>query len=138
LGNHESHHELKCALGNIHYKPGDIITFPRGIYGFEDYERFVFVNHEEYLPFHWMVALENPDLMFTLIDPLLVCRDYNPHVNIDSVEEIWALVTIAESSKKVTVNLRAPIIITGKDRCGEQIISPDEKYPLKYEIQQTP
>ena len=126
--------KLTCALGTVQYRTIDIITFRNGLYGFEDYDRFVFVVHDEFKPFRWLVSLDDPELMFTVIDPTLVCKDYDPQLNHDTIEQLWTLVSIDESNNKVTVNLRAPIIIQENGRQGEQIISPVEAYELRFEI----
>ena len=79
-----------------------------------------------------------------VMDPLLVCPDYNPEVDDELLkplggldpEEILVLVTVTVPSdlKKMSVNLRGPIIINAAAKKACQVIVEGEGYQVKYPI----
>lgn len=76
-----------------------------------------------------------------VIDPLAVKQDYAPLVNDDllttigGMENILVLVTITVPSDltKMSVNLKAPLIINADTRKASQVIL-EADYPVKYAI----
>ena len=79
-----------------------------------------------------------------VMDPLLVCPDYNPEVDDELLkplggldpEEILVLVTVTVPSdlKKMSVNLRGPVIINAAAKKACQVIVEGENYQVKYPI----
>ena len=125
------------------------ITFPGGIIGFPDLQNFVLIHDEEKSDgaIRWMQSIEEPNFAMPVIDPLIVCPDYNPQVEEDllkrlgefSENDLLVLVTITvpHDLTKMTVNLKAPFVINTQTRKACQIIVEDYevKFPI-YEILQ--
>jgi flagellar assembly factor FliW len=126
---------LECQFGSVSYQEHEIIHFADGIYGFEQYKQFLLWENSKYVPFQWLICLENPKLVFPVVDPILFYPDYLPNIDHKGgVPVLLAVVTIGETTENVTANLRAPIIIDVKNRIGRQAILTDTKYPLRYRI----
>ncbi len=79
-----------------------------------------------------------------VIDPLLVMPGYNPQVedellkpigNLDS-DQLLVLVTLTvpRDLTKMTVNLKAPIVVNAAQRKACQIIAEGDEYIVKYPI----
>ncbi|MCD6115742.1 flagellar assembly protein FliW [bacterium] len=130
---------LKTRLGNVEYTDDDIVNFPEGLYGYEEYKRYIVFQHENYMPFSWLLSIDPPGLMFPIVDPKVIMDDYNPKINHgQSIGDILlVIVTIGSENNDVTANLRAPVLIDSKIREGRQVILTDSSYPLRYTINQT-
>ena len=63
-------------LGNLPIDPDKITTFPEGLIGFEDLIQFAIINLPEYEPFQWLLSIDDPDISFPIISPILVLEDY--------------------------------------------------------------
>lgn len=128
-------HILECQFGEIEYGNDDIISFPEGLFGFEKYTQYLVWQDEEYFPFRWLICVENPQLLFPVIDPRVVYPDYDPRVNGGGVwDSILSIVVIGDSMESVTLNLRAPVLIDRERQRGKQIILTDSHYPLRYRV----
>ena len=126
---------LRYPFGEATYGLEDVIHLPEGIYGFESYRRYLLITRDDYLPFRWLVCIDKPELIFTVIDPFLVCPDYDPMIPLsDSDSRFWVFVAVDETTKTVTANLRAPLVLTGDGRRAEQVISPVTTYALRHRI----
>lgn len=123
------------------------LTFPGGIIGFPDLQDFILIHDEEKKDggIRWMQSIQEPAFAMPVIDPLIVKQDYNPQVEdellkkIDEFgeEDLLVLVTITVPHEldKMTVNLKAPLVINAKSRKACQVIVEDYdvRYPV-YEI----
>ena len=77
------------------------------------------------------------------MDPLLVKEDYNPQVEDEVLkhlgnlteENTYVLVTVTatEDITKLSVNLKAPIVINSEERKAHQVIVEDD-FPVKFAI----
>jgi flagellar assembly factor FliW len=123
------------------YNKEDIITFNKGIPGFEGLKRFIIFSVEENEQFSILHSIDDEEIGIVLISPFTKFKDYEfkltdekiQKLNITSDEEVLVLNTVTLSSKieDITINLKAPIIINIKSKLGEQIILDDQKYSIK-------
>lgn len=130
-------------FGEIEVEESSIITFDEGIPGFEQLRKFVLVTDDDN-PFYWLQSAEDKDIAFAMLDIFKYIPDYNPCVEDDLVKdivdkeekdiEIYNIAVIPEDVEKMTVNLKAPVIINTKSMKGKQVISNNEEYPIKYYI----
>ncbi len=131
-------------FGEIEIREDEIISFKRGIPGFESLKEFIILEHEPNTPFKWLQAVEEPDTAFVIIEPCAFIPTYNPkpddedmlELGIKNIREalIYAIVVIPEDIIQMTANLKAPIIINRQNRQGRQIILEDSQYNLKHNI----
>ena len=136
-------------FGDIEVDANKIITFDGGIIGFPELKRFMLIHDRENEKKHisWLQSIDEPDFAMPVIDPLKLVEDYNPVVEDEllsglgklSPEEMLVLVTmtIPKDITKMTVNLKAPIIINAASLKAGQIIVDDEKYVVRYPIYDT-
>jgi len=126
---------LKCQFGEIEYDERNIVLFPEGLCGFEQYKKYILWESKKYIPFIWLICVEKPDLKFPIIDPHVIYPAYNPILqDIESWDILLAVVTIGEAVDSVTMNLRAPIFINEEEHRGKQIILAENRYPLQYKV----
>lgn len=129
-------------LGEVKYNEEDILVFEKGLYGFEEKQKFILVNLDDpEFPFNWLQSIDDEDLSFILTSPFLFIENYEFELP-DTVAEdlgieepqnalILSAVVLNEDLQKSTINLQAPIIINRETNKGRQIIL-EEGYDLKY------
>ncbi|KOA21048.1 flagellar assembly factor FliW [Clostridium homopropionicum DSM 5847] len=123
------------------YEENEVITFQKGIPGFETLKEFIFFPVEENEVFNILHAIEDESVGLVVISPFNVLKDYEIEIDEDLTnrlklkkpEDVLVLNTVTVSSQidKITTNLRAPIIINIKEKLGEQIILNNDKYSVK-------
>jgi flagellar assembly factor FliW len=132
-------------LGELEILEENIITFPNGIPAFEHVRQFTIVDSEEpQLPFKWLQCIDNPKLAFVIINPFFVSRNYDfdikddllREININSMDEmvIFSIVVVPEDVNKMTINLKAPVIINVKEKKGMQVILDTDKYSVRHYV----
>lgn len=133
-------------FGEITIDDDKIIYFPKGIIGFPDLTDFTLIHDEEKgtSAIHWLQSLQEPAFAMPVMDPLIVCPDYNPEAEDELLNilgdfepgEILALVTVTvpKDLTKMTVNLKGPIIINATSRKALQIIVEGDEYKVKFPI----
>ena len=144
-------------FGEIEIDDRKIITFQDGIPGFFDDRHFVLFKHgmeetdefeddtdseEDY--FWWLQSVDDGDVAFVLMDVFMVMPDYEPHVDDEEMDllgeydpehfVVYNIVSISDDPAKISVNLKAPIIINVKERIGRQVVAENEDYPIRYSI----
>ncbi|MBO4616046.1 MAG: flagellar assembly protein FliW [Lachnospiraceae bacterium] len=135
------------AFGEVDIDPGKIIHFEKGIIGFPEYCDYALIHDSEQgnnAGIRWMQSIDEPGFALPVMDPLIVAEDYNPEVDDEVLkpigkidpEEILVLVTVTvpKDLKKMSVNLRAPIVINVTERKAVQIILEDDSYKVKFPI----
>lgn len=132
-------------FGEIEVDEDKLIKFPQGIVGFPDLTDFLLVHDSESEGgIRWMQSIQEPAFAMPVIDPLIVMPDYNPSIEDDLLSPLGEVnddntlvlvtITVPHEIEKMTVNLKAPIIINGENRKASQIITDDEKYIVKFPI----
>ncbi len=126
------------------YTDEDVITFERGIPGFEQARKFVLTRMPAFEPFEWLVNVESRKLRFAVINPMLFRPDYNPPISqthIDGLQlakpedvALYCIVTLQKDPMQTTANLMGPVIINRSKRLGKQIILDDGSYSVKEKI----
>ena len=127
--------------GKIVYEEENIITFNKGILGFDELKKFILVDLKEYEPFKLLHSLEDNEIGFIVTSPYDFFEEYEIKLNeetiknlkVKSYEEIMIITTVTLNSdaKKITTNLQGPIIINISNKLGEQIIVDNSKYKVK-------
>lgn len=134
-------------FGEIDLGEDKIITFPNGIFGFEDCKKYtILYNNEngERPSISWLQSLEVQGLALPVISPDLVYKDYNPSINDDLLQALGQVneenmivlltLTVPKDVTKMTTNLKAPIIINCDTKVGCQIVAENEEYVIKYPV----
>lgn len=134
------------VFGEITIDDDKIIDFPNGIVGFPDLVQFTLIHDEEKGKdsIHWLQSIQEPGFAMPVMDPLLVCPEYNPEVDDELLKNIGELqpddtlilvtVTVPKDLTKMSVNLRGPIVINASEKKATQVIVDGDEYPVKYPI----
>lgn len=135
-------------FGEITIADEKLITFPEGIVGFPFLEKFALIHdaENENAPIMWLQSMDEPDFAMPVIEPNLVMENYNPTVDDEYLapvgelaeDQIYVLVTLTvpPEIEKMSVNLKAPIIINMANNQAVQIIVEDD-FKVKHLIYET-
>ncbi|MDR0292697.1 MAG: flagellar assembly protein FliW [Oscillospiraceae bacterium] len=131
-------------FGEIDIAEEKILTFEKGLPGFNNCFRFTIISSDETDPFLWMQSLEEPDIALAVINPFRLFPDYAPIVNETDLEylgnpsdeDILALTVavIPVKYENMTTNLVAPILINLKNNQALQVIMENSQYQIKQPI----
>lgn len=136
--------EIKTkSQGTVSVDEKQIVKIPDGLFGFEDYKNFALVD-SDYPPFVWLQSIDDSNLAFLIIDPFLICSDYEADIDDESLRKIgvetpedivvMAIVTIPSTGNEVTANLLGPIVINRQSNICAQVILSDSHWPTKYKL----
>lgn len=128
----------------IEVQESDIITLPEGLVGFPELTHYVILDHDTDSPFKWLQSTDDGSMAFVIISPLTFRPDYTVEVSeeeiatltLESADDavISVIVTIPMDPKKMSANLKAPLIFNLKNRRGKQVIVKDAQYNTKHFI----
>ncbi|NLW27382.1 flagellar assembly protein FliW [Acetivibrio saccincola] len=132
-------------FGEINIDEKKIINFEDGIPGFENEKRFIVLYEgDDKSPFRWMQSIDNPDLAFAMVDPIMIVPDYDGEIPKEAVEKleiekpedimVLSIVVVREEVEKISMNLKAPIIINTKNNKGMQVILDTDRYSVRHYI----
>ena len=131
-------------FGEMDVREQDIVRFERGLPGFEELKRFVFVEPEPDLPFSFLQSVDDADVAFIVTNPFLFYPDYEFELTEPTQEElnirserdvaVWSVVTVRGQAAEATINLLAPIVVNVKDKRGRQIVLHDSGYGTKHPL----
>ena len=95
-------------------------------------------------PFFWLQSVQNPNLAFVIMNPRDLVLDYEAEIdmftaNLLRIKDendalIYCIVTVPEDISKISINLKAPIIINAKENRGCQVVLENENYKFKHII----
>ncbi len=131
------------ANGLVEIEEKQIVTFPEGIMGFEKYHRYALIN-SEYEPFIWLQSLDEKSLAFLLVDPFLICGEYEADIDDDNLMKIqvsspedivvMTIVTIPSDGGDITANFLGPIVINRRNNKCLQAVLNDGRWDTKFNI----
>lgn len=133
----------KCH-GEISYENDDVINFPSGLPGFENLKKYIVFNVEGNDEFSILHSIENKEVGIIIVNPFLFMKDYEvdlkeqvvSRLKIKEAKEValYTTVTLNSDIEKITSNLKAPIIINKRLNLGEQYITDDDKYGIRFPL----
>ncbi|HWI65848.1 MAG TPA: flagellar assembly protein FliW [Symbiobacteriaceae bacterium] len=119
--------------------------FSPGLYGFPEIKRYVVSE----VPgggdiFRLMIAVDQPDLGFTLVYPFAFFPDYAPDIPDTEVKEvggekpedllIMCIANVPEQFRESTANLKAPILFNPFTLKARQVILSDDRYTTRHRL----
>ena len=139
-------------FGEVDIREDKIVTMDKGIIGFPDLKKFTLIydnekdQQEDATAIMWFQSLDEPQFAMPVITPNSIMEEYNPTVNDELLaplgelneENLYVLVTIKvpQDMTKMSVNVKAPIIINTEKMVGGQLIVEDDfdvRFPI-YDI----
>ena len=120
------------------------VTFKKGLPGLDEYKDYEIQEIEGGEEFKLLQCNEKKELGLVIISPFQVEKEYEikitdeiiKNLSITSPEDVlvYSTVTLNSDPKKITANLRAPILINVHTGLAEHLITENEKYKIKHPI----
>lgn len=123
-------------LGNQQVNSDTIISFPRGLPGFEDLTRFKLFYQEGSEIVYWLQAVDNEDIVFSVAHPAHFNINYNflltdeeeQLLELTNIDDLVVLILLhkddSETAGKPTIkgSIKSPLLINSAKRIGMQKI----------------
>lgn len=130
-------------FGEIEYEETEVLTFPKGLFGFEGEKTFLL------LPFSGsdgtllcLQSLLTPGLAFVVMDPFALQSAYAPVLQSEELRELevsdsaelyfYVLCVVKNPVAESTVNMKCPVAINGETRRAVQVILEDGGYRMRH------
>ncbi len=119
----------------------DVITFPKGIPGFEACRGFVLMAQEGDAGLQYLRSVEGPPASFLVMDPRQVLDGYRCELSDGDRERLhatpdvallWLVLVSVEADGAIVANLRAPVVVNPARMVGAQVIPHHCLYPLRH------
>ena len=130
-------------FGKIDVDEKQILSFPQGIYGFEEHTRWALIDTSK-KPFYSIQSLQKEHISFIVINPYLICTNYVLNIaesDINAIDSpktqhllVFSLITVRENPRLITANLAGPILINRHRHCGVQAIQQDARWDTRFPI----
>ncbi len=135
-------------FGTVDIDDNKIIDFDLGLIGFEDCKRFTLiydVDKGEETAIMWLQSLDEPGLALPVMKPEYIIDGYDPIVEDEILNTlgsdirtanlaVFCTLTVPEDLTKMTINLKAPVIVNVDTMKGVQLIADNEDYAVRYPI----
>jgi flagellar assembly factor FliW len=116
-----------------------IMTFPKGLLGFPEYNRFALIQTSEENYFFWLQCVDNPNLAFVVTDPTTFFKDYTVPVKgevqqelgLEDVNHAQVFVICNKVDEWLTGNLLGPIVVNASNRVAQQVVLTEKKWTTR-------
>lgn len=138
---------IQTDYGTVEYVPEDLIIFPDGLFGFPKLTQYLLLRigeGEDDDSILLMLSVEDPNVVFVLINPFFLCPEYSPVLApqelaclnaVDSGDLSYYVICVVRNDYlENTVNLKCPLAINPQTRCGIQLILEDSSYDYCHKL----
>ena len=128
-------------FGTLNIDSQAILLFPDGVIGFSGHRHWVLLREGKSASFGWLQSLSDPETAFAVVTPSAYVPDYQLRFHRDEMSSLpWSasdeslvLAIVSRNEDRLTINLKAPILIN-LDRCiGRQLLTCDDQ-PIQYAL----
>jgi flagellar assembly factor FliW len=142
--------QVAVALGGVEerveVREEELLHFPRGMVGFEEYTRYALFDLERSL--YLLQSVDDLEVGFILLDPLAVRPGYEAELTEDDRAllglrrgqrpDLLCVVTLSPEGVPAGVNLRAPVALNPARRLGAQLIPQESPYSVRHPLSVAP
>ncbi len=128
-------------FGTLAVETDDMLDFPDGLIGVEDRHHWVLLADPNNNAVGWLQSADRPDTAMAVVSPRRFADGYRVRIGkpdlailaLDKNDRLYALCVATTHHGRVTMNLRAPILVNLDRRLGCQVITSDNQ-PIQAEI----
>lgn len=129
-------------FGTVEISDDRIITFPRGLLGFQQQRRYCLLQPNDDASFFWLQCVDEPGLAFVVTDPAQFFPDYSVPIRpeqmddlrLASLDDSQVFVIVNKVGNTLTGNLQGPLVINTSERLGEQLVLAEKKWTTRHEL----
>lgn len=131
-------------FGTLNVNSEDVIAAPAGFPGLEDCRQWVLLADAANDALGWLQSVSRPETALPVVSPRRFVPDYRfrayrselAPLELASLDEAHVLTVVAEHDGRLTLNLKAPIVVNIRTRTARQIVVNDD-HPLQYALPST-
>jgi len=130
-------------FGEITYEADELLTFPKGLYGFEDEHSFLLLPFAENGTLFSLQSTTTPQLAFILMDPFSLDGSYAPALQPEELEFLevarsqdlfyYVMCVVKEPVAESTVNMRCPVAINDNGT-ALQVILENTSWHMRHQL----
>ena len=131
-------------FGEIDYAKEEVIAFPKGLFGFEEEQKFLLIPFSEAGTLFSFQSVKTPELAFTLMHPFSLHAGYAPVLQAEELKALraekseelyyYVMCTVKEPITECTVNMKCPLAVNPDTRCGMQVILEDDAWEMRHRL----
>ncbi len=129
-------------FGVIDIAEDRVITFPRGLLGFPQHQRFCLLEPGDDACFFWLQSVDDPELAFVVTDPSLFVSDYAVQIRPEQMESLslrdladaQVFVIVNKVDQTLTGNLQGPLVVNTITRHAEQMVLAEKKWTTRHPL----
>ena len=129
-------------FGTVEIAEDRVITFPRGLLGFQQQRRFCLLQPNDDACFFWLQCVDEPGLAFVVADPAQFFPEFSVPIRpeqmddlrLKSLEDSQVFVIVNKVGTTLTGNLQGPLVINTLERVGEQLVLAEKKWTTRHEL----
>ena len=136
---------IQTEYGAVEYEKDDLVMFSDGLFGFPKLTQYLLLNlNEDDDSMLLLMSVEEQRAEFVLINPFLLCPDYDPQLapeelaclGVDDRDELsyYTICVVRENYLENTVNLKCPLVINPQTRHGIQVILENSPYEYRHKL----
>lgn len=132
-------------FGSVEYIPEDVLSFPNGLFGFEEEKEFLLLpfagSDGNLLCFQ---SLHTPSLAFIAMNPFSLNPSYTPVLSAEELrlmgversEDLcyYVLCVVRDPVGESTVNFKCPIALNDENRRAVQVILETDAYHMRHRL----
>ncbi|PIT99364.1 MAG: flagellar assembly protein FliW [Bdellovibrionales bacterium CG10_big_fil_rev_8_21_14_0_10_45_34] len=131
-------------FGRIQIREDEKVSFPEGILGFESLRSFAILDDPEDDVFLWLQSVDDENVALPLIEPELL--GLNSQLRLTKTDlatlglteqsqaRYYLIITIPSDIKKMTANVKAPIVVNVETKVARQCVMQENDLSIKESI----
>jgi flagellar assembly factor FliW len=130
-------------LEHVEVSDDELFEIDPGLRGFEQHHRFARIVDDE-SPIEWLQSLDEPRLVFALLEPFLFYPDYGFELPEPDSEALGivrpedaivrCVLTLHDGVEETTANMVAPLVLNQATGRGRQVVLQDANLPLRFAV----
>jgi flagellar assembly factor FliW len=133
--------KITSRFGPIEIDAETIIQFPTGLLGLESCQRWVLLADRHNEAVAWLQSVDRPGFALPVVSPRRFVPGYQMRVarrelatlELDDAQAAKVLVIVGRTSRGLSLNLKAPLLVNLQRRVGRQVVTNGE-LPVRYEL----
>lgn len=128
-------------FGDIEIQDDLIVHFSDGIIGFSVLKDYVLIESPQMPLVLWLQSVDAPEIAFPVTEPYFFKRDYKaPMTEADKFSlkfadgdtlKLFVIMTIPPDMSRMTVNMKAPLVVDVLKSTGTQLVLQDKTLEVK-------
>lgn len=138
-------HLRTTRFGALSVEPHDLLNFPNGLIGFEECRQWLLLCDAGNDALGWLQSVARPETALPIVSPRRFVPDYRFRIyrsalaplELATMEDAQVLTVVGRHDGRLTLNLKAPIVINLRARLGRQLVTNDDQ-PLQHVLSVSP